>query len=254
MEYLTAQEQKRLQTLQTTNLFVDEALCQLQRILTSHRFKRVQRNAKDFLGFIVTRALLGGEDEISGKIIGARVYSEKIECYSTKIRVAAAALRKRVADYYANEGQDDSIEVVIPVGQYMPEICDRRPSLAVAVFENWNPSGEQSHLCTGLSDDMAYQLLQAGVRVSRTPTAEDGRNQPRYGLRGSLECGRELLRINVSVGDVCSGAIIYAASFEQRRDYMLRLSRQAAAAIVRALYAATGMHQRMIIPASTRRI
>jgi TolB-like protein len=254
MEYLSAEERKQLQTLRATNSFVDEVLCQLQLILTSSRFKRVQKNAKRFLGFIVTRALLGGEGEITGKLIGARIYSEKIECYSTKIRVAAAGLRKRVTEYYANEGQNDSIEIVVPVGQYIPEIRDRRPSLAVTVFENWSPVGEQAHLCTGLSDDMAYQLQEAGVRVSRTLSGEDGRSQPRYGLRGSLECGGELLRINISVGDCLSGVIVYAASFEQRRDYMLHVSRQAAEAIARALYSATGMHQMSRIPSSARHI
>ncbi len=238
-EYLSSAERERLDGLRLADSAVDDALRQVDRILASPKFERVQRNARDFLGFVVAKKLLGRDDEIKEVTIAIHVYGEPADydpAENTKIRMAGCDLRKRLRDYYAREGQNDAIEITIPDGTYVPEILDHRPTIAVALFENWTPDGDQSYLCTAVQDEIAHRLRHTGnTRVYSVTRLEAGDRRFRYALRGSLECLSNNLRLNTSLSDRHSGRILASQAFEAKRDDLLKLSRQAADAVLEAV-------------------
>src|SRR5215813_9128785 len=174
MAYLDQAEKAQLETLRQTQPFANEVLHQCARILASHTFSRTQQRARDFLSFVVTKTLLGREAEIKETTIAIHVHEEPTDydpAESSTIRVAAAALRQKLAEYYMAEGQRDPVEIRIPRGTYIPEILDRRVVIAIADFENWNPEGLDDHLCTMVRDEIARSLRGAGPIEVKKPAS-----------------------------------------------------------------------------------
>ena len=58
---------------------VDDALHQLDRILASKMFARVQHQARDFLIWIVIKTLLGESEQIKEPMIAVNVYNELLD-------------------------------------------------------------------------------------------------------------------------------------------------------------------------------
>jgi TolB-like protein len=242
MQYLSQEEQAELMALRLRDPFSQATLIQLDRILAGETFRRVKHNAKDFLGYVIAKKLLGRETDIKETTVAVHAFHEPADfdtAVHTKVRVAAANLRQRLADYYAGEGQDEPIEIAIPTGTYVPEIRDRRIVVLVSRFENWNPIGDQDYLCTTVSDDISHHLAQVPRMLPRRVPAIEQPDMPDhrvgFGLRGSLECRGKTMRLNVSVSDLRAGRVIWDAAFEGRRDDLLKLSQRVATTIVPAL-------------------
>jgi tetratricopeptide (TPR) repeat protein len=181
--------------------------------------------------------LLDLQDKISEWAIAFSVYEEQPNYDPTlngKIRVAAAYLRERLEEYYAREGQNDPIEIKIPKGTYVPTVRERRPAIAVIAIENWNPdAARHAHLCAPIREEIVLRLMSTGsLRVSRVEALETLDHQFHYGLRGSLECRADILRLNASLIDLHSREIICCHGFECRRDDILKLCRQVAEAVL----------------------
>jgi hypothetical protein len=123
--YLTPSENAELRRLVRLERSVAGTLRQLESVLASRTFSRARRSARDFLGFVVCKVLLGQDDQIKEMTIAIRVFRESTEfdpLDNSKVRVAAFALRRRLATYYANEGAHDRIGIGIPIGTYVPRI------------------------------------------------------------------------------------------------------------------------------------
>jgi hypothetical protein len=124
-DFLSQAERGRLEKLRIRDRFIDEALRQLARILASDTFARVQDRTRNFLGFVVSKTLIGDADTIKEMTVAIRVYRETVAfepLENSKVRVAGLALRRRLTAYYAGEGARDPIEITIPVGTYVPRI------------------------------------------------------------------------------------------------------------------------------------
>jgi hypothetical protein len=129
IECLNQSERARLELLRLTQPFIGDAIHQLERILESPRFTRVHPKTRDFLGFIVSKTLIGYSSQIKEMTIAIRVFRESVDfepLESSKVRVAALALRRRLAAYYAAEGATDPIEILMPIGTYVPWIRYRK--------------------------------------------------------------------------------------------------------------------------------
>jgi TolB-like protein len=232
-------ERTQLETLRLANACVNDALQQLQRILTSQTFARVQKQARDFLVFIVCKKLLGHSDQIKEPTIAVFVYKEPADynpAESTRIRVAATSLRRRVALYYATEGLQDPIRIALPATGYVPEIRDRRTLVTVCGFENWNPDGGQGHLCDVIASEIVDRLNQTGW-IRATTDQNHGRSAVAriFGVRGSLEMRGEVLRVNVSISEPISGKILDSQSLEDVREHVFGLARQIADRLIRTI-------------------
>jgi hypothetical protein len=130
LNYLNLAERNRLNELRRTQPFVDEVLFQLDRILQHETFTRAHLTTRNFLEFLVSKSLIGQSDQIKEMTIAIRVFGESAEfepLINSKVRVAALALRRRIAAYYTRVGARDQIEIVMAPGTYIPIIRYRTP-------------------------------------------------------------------------------------------------------------------------------
>lgn len=95
---------------------------QLRHILSSQLFSKAAK-LSDFLEYVVTETLDGRAGRIKGFTIANDVFGRNepnAADASTIVRVEAGRLRRRLIDYYNNEGKNTSICIEIPKGTYVP--------------------------------------------------------------------------------------------------------------------------------------
>jgi tetratricopeptide (TPR) repeat protein len=115
----------------------------LERILASQIFADAPR-LREFLRFVVTRSLSGDHEDLKESVIGIEVF-QKSSGFDTRldstIRVAASRLRGKLRAYYAREGAEDTVEISLPEGHYLPRFSLRRqatPSVSASGYPATN--------------------------------------------------------------------------------------------------------------------
>ena len=94
----------------------------LERVAGSETFDGANR-LKAFLAYVTDEALAGRSDMIRAKRIAEDVYDRPPDQgpeHETLVRVDAGRLRRRLSLYYAEEGRDDPVRIVINPGGYAP--------------------------------------------------------------------------------------------------------------------------------------
>ncbi len=101
----------------------DERLLALQRVMQSKTFSECE-TLRQILKFIVERSVAERADEIKEYTIATEVLGRPSD-FSSKadniVRVQAARLRKKLAEYYNEEGAQDPVHIFIARGHYYPE-------------------------------------------------------------------------------------------------------------------------------------
>jgi tetratricopeptide (TPR) repeat protein len=95
---------------------------ELARVLTSQIFGGAERH-KQILQYVVDRYLDGTAEDIRAKTIALDVYGNsvsEIERRETTVRVDAGRLRRRLDDYYTQEGAQNTVRIRLPKGGYAP--------------------------------------------------------------------------------------------------------------------------------------
>lgn len=102
----------------------DEVREQLGRLLASAGFANAGRMSR-FLKFVVEQALAGEGERLKEYVIGVEVF-DRDASYDPRVdaivRVEAARLRAKLAEYYAGEGRTDAVVLTLPKGGYAPVI------------------------------------------------------------------------------------------------------------------------------------
>jgi hypothetical protein len=96
---------------------------ELATVLRSKEFTRAPRLAQ-FLEYLCEKLFAGDTGQIKEYSIGVELFGRGAEFDQDSdsiVRVEANRLRKRLAEYYAREGGDHKLQIVIPLGQYVPE-------------------------------------------------------------------------------------------------------------------------------------
>ena len=104
------------------NLPTREAIeAQLARILNSGTLSTSDRS-RAFLAFVVRQSLLGKGAELKELVIGTELFGQSgfDPKRSSSVRSAANRLRAKLAAYYAGEGCDDDVVILLPEGAYVP--------------------------------------------------------------------------------------------------------------------------------------
>lgn len=99
----------------------------VQRIAASRHFAKATQ-LHDFLLYITARSLEGREDEVHEFNIGCAVLGRDESFLPSEdniVRVQARHLRKKVEDYFSNEGQGEALVLTIPKGGYVPHFEPR---------------------------------------------------------------------------------------------------------------------------------
>lgn len=115
---------KRIHPIDTREFHGDSAEIQasLAEILASSSFSNSDR-LKGFLAYVVDETLHGRGDAIKGKTIALDVYERSASTDGDPenvVRVDARRLRRRLADYYQDEGKAARIRIHIDSGGYTP--------------------------------------------------------------------------------------------------------------------------------------
>ncbi|HMD49297.1 MAG TPA: hypothetical protein VKG79_09375 [Bryobacteraceae bacterium] len=100
----------------------DEIRQQLRRILDSDVFRRSAQMER-FLTLVVDRSLLGRREELKEYALGRDVF-HRGDDYDPRadsiVRVEAQRLRRKLREYYENQGLADTVLIDLPAGTYVP--------------------------------------------------------------------------------------------------------------------------------------
>ncbi|WP_213807140.1 hypothetical protein [Granulicella sp. dw_53] len=149
---------------------------ELSRILKSPAFHGSPR-CKQFLQFVVDRALDGQYDVLKERMIGIEVFGRN-PAYQTDgdsvVRVRASDVRRRLVQYYSVAEAVPACRIEIPSGSYIPHFLPPErstPSLPPASFGIAEKSGKITPTCgNGIADlerrfPMAKLTLAAGFLI-----------------------------------------------------------------------------------------
>lgn len=96
---------------------------QVEKLVESPPFSH-SRRFPTFLRFVVEHALSGNADQLKERTIGIEVFGRGAD-YDTAsdpiVRVTAAEIRKRIAQYYAIPEHQNELRVSLPAGSYIPQ-------------------------------------------------------------------------------------------------------------------------------------
>ena len=109
----------------------DDVRRQLDRLLASALFANAGRMSR-FLKFVVEKTLAGDAERLKECVIGVEVFDRDTD-YDPRVdsivRVEAARLRSKLAEYYAGEGRGDAVVLGLPKGGYAAVIkIDNKPA------------------------------------------------------------------------------------------------------------------------------
>ena len=106
----------------------DAIKAQLERVLTNPHFAH-SRRYPSFLRYVVDAALEGKADLLKERTIGIEVFGRDADYDTTAdpiVRVTAAEIRKRIAQYYQETEDQSELLLSIPSGSYVPRFHRRR--------------------------------------------------------------------------------------------------------------------------------
>jgi len=128
---------------------------QLDRLLGSPYFSH-SRRFPNFLRFVVEHTLAGDVDDIKERTLGIEIFGKDAD-YDTAVdpivRVTAAEIRKRVAQYYQDSAHESELRITLPSGSYIPQFHSPKgvsifglpePEAVAAVAEPAEPATPQT--------------------------------------------------------------------------------------------------------------
>ena len=96
---------------------------QLNRLLADPVFSHSKR-FPTFLSFVIEQTLNGNEENIKERTVGIEIFGRHAD-YDTAsdpiVRVTAAEIRKRLAQYYLDSAHESELRISLPSGSYIPQ-------------------------------------------------------------------------------------------------------------------------------------
>jgi len=94
----------------------------VQRVAASAAFQRSPRQ-RELLQYVCERSLQNHPEQLREQSIGCAVFGRKADYNPGEdniVRVEIRQLRKRLEDYFSNQGKDEPVVISIPKGAYVP--------------------------------------------------------------------------------------------------------------------------------------
>lgn len=115
-------------TVPTSTQALDSArrelvLLELSRIIESSVFRQSKRSCR-FLSHIVNATLGDRLDSLRERSLGVELFDRPADYWTSEdaiVRVAAAEVRKRLAQFYDTHGNEHKLRIELPSGGYIPE-------------------------------------------------------------------------------------------------------------------------------------
>ncbi|SEF76748.1 hypothetical protein SAMN05421819_1115 [Bryocella elongata] len=122
-------------TLRSGSPYTDEEKVaveeQLERLLANPYFSH-SRRFPSFLRYVTEHTLAGEADQLKERTLGIEIFG-KPPTYDTAtdpiVRVTAAEIRKRIAQYYQDPGHSHELRVSLPPGSYVPVFTPAHPEV-----------------------------------------------------------------------------------------------------------------------------
>lgn len=112
----------------------EEERLELERVLAHPDFSRSGSLVR-FLSFICNKHFDGREDDIREYTIAVEALGRKETTFDSDVdpivRVTARALRKKLREFYTGVGRDHALEIVLPLGHYVPQFVRRGEGASV---------------------------------------------------------------------------------------------------------------------------
>lgn len=111
-----------------------EVVSQLERMLSSSHF-RASRRSSSFLRYVVLQTLDGLQDNLKERTLGIEVFQREPTFDTSSdciVRVSASEVRKRIAQYYQEQGRQQELRIELPLGTYVPQFHKQEPPAPVA--------------------------------------------------------------------------------------------------------------------------
>jgi hypothetical protein len=141
---------------------------QLDRLLLNAHFSHSKR-FPSFLRFIVQEELEGRGDQLKERTLGVEVFGRDAGYDTTSdpiVRVTAAEIRKRIAQYYQDCGNPDELRISLPPGSYVPHFEWPRVS-------SGNITATESSEHTPVFDRPVVPVVEASTHDVRDMAAPD---------------------------------------------------------------------------------
>lgn len=113
-------------------------LKELDAIVSSHHFRGSKRYPA-MLKYVVFAAIDGHASDLKERTLGVEVFGRDPD-YDTNadpvVRISAGEVRKRIAQFYHENGHGAKLEIELPLGSYAPEFRLREPGVLEAQIDH----------------------------------------------------------------------------------------------------------------------
>lgn len=96
---------------------------QMERLLANPYFSH-SRRFPSFLRFVIKHTVSKQTDVLKERTLGIEIFGKSAD-YDTAsdpiVRVTAAEIRKRIAQYYQDPGHENELRISLPIGSYIPQ-------------------------------------------------------------------------------------------------------------------------------------
>ncbi|WP_187363468.1 hypothetical protein [Massilia frigida] len=206
----------------------------VQHVLSSPSFVKAPR-MRAMLSFLMTRKLSGMEASISEYAIGIEVFHRDARDYDTSfdpvVRVQMGRLRGRLAQYYATAANVSGLQIVIPLGTYVPVLtsaASARPisikSVALTPLGSPTPESGTRNFISGLEEELALRLFQ---RFG----SESDASAEQYRMEVRVRTEPRYARATIRLIDANTGQIAWIQQCDRHGELGIALQEKLALAI-----------------------
>lgn len=159
----------------------DSVRAELARIVASAEFANSPR-LQQFLTYVVDQALAGGAANIRAKTIAMDVYNYDVSQLNEReavVRVDAGRVRRKLEQFYSQEGADSRVKISLPIGSYAPDFQPIEP--VEDTVSDDHPKNRPVVIWGGVAIG-AILLAGVVVWVIRDPAPRDAATVPYYDL------------------------------------------------------------------------
>jgi beta-glucanase (GH16 family) len=140
---------------------------ELERVLNHQEIAR-SANLVRFLSFICNKYFDGESRDIREQSIAVDALGRKQATFDSHadpiVRVTARTLRRKLREIYEQEGSDHNIQIVLPLGHYVPEFIHRATSHAAAGVGTAIPHARVAEVEDEQISDAPQQVKEQGWR------------------------------------------------------------------------------------------
>ena len=151
---------------------ISESKEELERVLNHPSISR-STNLVRFLSFVCTKYFEGEAEEIRERTVAVEALGRKESSFDSHsdpiVRVSARELRKKLGEFYENEGKDHPIQIVLPRGRYIPQFV-RRPIGFSAELTAVEPAVTNHELPATFASVTISSELSSSTAIPHTPS------------------------------------------------------------------------------------